>query len=388
MTRLFTTALHFCILFFAATSAFAASKPIHDKIYPCNVDICEAPPPDSFRITKIGVDFISLAWKPVWPGAGHQIDVSIENNVGGWNSLFSINIASAASKTVDNLETGKKYRFKIATKCNDGDPSSLTALVDGITLIVELTISGRTPVNPTPINCQGINLLDPEYQWVGYRISWVKQGKVFSSLFELKQEGGDVASNNNGTKLLIKRVDLDNPVVTADHKKSWPTFFNQFVPIFKEAKIGEMSSYGILFYEIGNLKVSYSPSFSIVDICVDKGSFWDTYYLYEPLAAKSVEEQKPQKNSSNRYFGANFEQIRAQSPFNDALKIFFPENWTNSGLLNIQLINANGQIAFKNSYEESVSQVVIPSGSFIPGLYLLRIEAEGEVHYLKVIKIE
>jgi hypothetical protein len=295
MTRLSTKALQFCLFFFSVTSAFAAIEPMHDKIHLGNLDVCEAPAPDSFRITKIGVDFISLAWKPAWPGADHQIEVFIENNAGGWDYLYTAQVASVASKTIDNLLTGKKYRFKIATKCTNGEPSSLSAIIDGITLIIELTLSGRTPVNPTPVNCQGINLLDPNIEWVGYRILWERQGKTFSSLFEIVLDEPDVSapSGSEGTKIKIKRVELENPVVTANENHKWPIISNPIITVNTAIVIGEILGLGLTINPIGNVAIGYNPFSPFIDICVDPNVSWDPSFVFQPLVALKVGQGKP-----------------------------------------------------------------------------------------------
>ena len=75
--------LLFCSLYFAITTPCAGSELTLTKNHILQADECTAPPPDSFRITSIGTNIISLAWNPVWIGAGHTVVVLEKNSAGG-----------------------------------------------------------------------------------------------------------------------------------------------------------------------------------------------------------------------------------------------------------------------------------------------------------------
>lgn len=212
MAKNLLLALLLCTIPCSFTCLFAINEGNPNENKALKAEECNAPAPDSFRITSIGGSFISLAWKPAWVGASHVLSVSKREPSGEWTALYFISDVPDSSYTVNNLEGGKEYRFRIATKCPSGDPSELTSIIDGIALIVDLTLLGRIPINPTDADCQGIDY--HSHNWVGFRIS----GKGESNLFEVKiNEASDSPTG------YIKRVATDNPIVAVNEDGFFPT---------------------------------------------------------------------------------------------------------------------------------------------------------------------
>ena len=214
-----------CALILAFTSVSASNVPPNVEPQSIKTDVCEAPPPDNFRITSVGSNFISLAWQPAWVGATHTLAVLEKNGSGIWVSLNTLNIVPDTAYTVPNLQPGSEYRFIIATNCTLGEPSVIKAKRDGITLILELTINGRTPLNPVAIDCH--NIAYKNYNWVGFKVeSTTKEGVKTSSLFEFVPYGDGNAGAGIISKGYIARVDYGNRIVATNEAFRWPTNVN------------------------------------------------------------------------------------------------------------------------------------------------------------------
>ncbi|MDX1912475.1 MAG: fibronectin type III domain-containing protein, partial [Saprospiraceae bacterium] len=149
ITQFFFSGFLFLISFAPVFSNNEVRFPTKESIFN---ETCSLPAPDSFRITSIGGDFISLAWNPISTGALHTLVVLEETNQGGWTNFGLFQNLGGSSFTVDGLTGGNKYRFILATNCSNGDPSTLTAIVDGIALIVDLVLASRVPINPQPFS--------------------------------------------------------------------------------------------------------------------------------------------------------------------------------------------------------------------------------------------
>ncbi len=213
-------AVFLAVFLFTSMVVFASTPNFSDLRL---VETCQAPAPDSFRVASAGGNFISLSWKPVWPGAAYFLTASEKNSSGGWVPIQIFPDIQDTSFTVDGLEGGKSYRFHISTKCTNGDISDLTAWVDGISLIVDLTLLGRTPKNPLPISGNGIPY--QSYEWIGFKVS----GNGASGLFEVEvNEDGDVPL------AFIRRVNLGEKIVAVDGNDLYPI---PMLPIIEDVAI-------------------------------------------------------------------------------------------------------------------------------------------------------
>ncbi|MFN0174381.1 MAG: T9SS type A sorting domain-containing protein [Saprospiraceae bacterium] len=78
--------------------------------------------------------------------------------------------------------------------------------------------------------------------------------------------------------------------------------------------------------------------------------------------------------------------IKAQSPFDQTLHVFFPASFPESHKTCFRLLNTQGQTVWIKQMNEGTNEVELLTGSIIPGFYILQIENEEVIHSLKVIK--
>ncbi|HLP94670.1 MAG TPA: hypothetical protein VK168_11575 [Saprospiraceae bacterium] len=340
---------------------------------------CDAPAPDSFRITTVGGSFISLKWKPVAGVNAYFLLVSLQDSAGGWipNQVFP-NITDTLI-TVDGLEGGKKYQFKISSKCPNGDVSGLTSIVDGIALIVDLTINGRTPVNPQPISGSGIPY--QSLHWLGFRVS----GEGASGLFEVQIN--DTTDQPLGW---VRRVNLTDKIVAVNYIGEFP---NQFFPVIENVLI-PFAIWNTLITPplVGGINIIKDTEDNppTVDILIDDDSNpdWKSQYTLTVLRANSTIYIPPggggtgqglTKNNGNTF-------ISAASPFTDhlELKINAPEFLTNN--VSYFIFDGIGQLVSTGTLKASDANHKIETNTWPNGAYYLICNNGLERTVLKVIK--
>ncbi len=343
-------------------------------------EICNAPAPDSFRITSNGGSFITLSWKPVWEGASHVLFISQRDSSGGWTAQSIFPNVLGSSITVDSLEGGKEYRFRIATKCPSGDPSELMAFVDGIALIVELTLIGRTPKNPQPIDCHGIDYT--KHPWLGFRIA----GEGYSRLFEVKING--VNEDPYGS---VDRVNPENHIVASNMLFLFPDNFNPIiykVPLtFRIIDITTQTPLPIGLVNINPI-LTTPNKIDLCNITTDPFNPWKNGYSFTVLFANEVVVVPPGGGIGGQGFGKDpiKDRFTAQNPFNESLNIYTPDWHSNDSPTTIRILNMNGQLIFTQTFEFIDQQVSIPLEWLSPGMYFLDIQSINETEVLKIVK--
>lgn len=375
MAKKFLFALFLFAIQLSTTPIFANAESVTVRAS----EDCSAPAPDSLRITSIGTNFTSLAWVPAWMGATHTLLVQESDGSGGWTSMSVFQNIPGSTFLVDSLEPGTSYRYILATECPNGEVSQFKSIIDGVTLIVDLTIHGRTPLTPQQeVKCNSIPL---NVNWKGFKVNYSGGVGAIESSFEIELDGS--------TDVLIKRVGLDNPIVAANSEQlEWPTCNDQVVP-------GGLSIIIIRLLNGGPEKeiagvLDLSKNSSGVKICpdYDNSDFpWkNTYTVTGLIAARSSESLECIQMVNPRT--AELETIQAQSPFQQTLRVFLNRNQTEDENIGVSLINLNGQVLFEQEYTTPIQELVIPTGDISVGLYVLKINCDRGLKTLKVLKVD
>jgi len=371
-------ALNFHPIFAKATFEFGGSNVIIS-------DTCDAPAPDSFRITSVSSNSIALAWEPIWMGAEHSLIIHKKNPTGAWETFLSPFTVQGVSYTAINLTPGSEYRFIIATNCGLDEPSSIKKNIDGIALILELTIAGRNPTNPVPVDCHKIKYL--EHEWVGFKVEvYTKAGETISSLFEFLPNGYGPRGIISG---MIMRVDYGNPIVATTDDDVWPTNNQSSVPVKNPFRMGHINDGGITSLPIGRVGLTGYPA--SIDLCADYLNAqdpWRKSYSFTAMTAETVSGALPStfderfENPSNLIGG-----VWAQSPFSEHLDVFVPLVDQRKGNAKVYLLNAAGLEIMEQNINAPCEKISFNTGSLLPGFYFIRIESIGKVQTLKTIKV-
>ncbi len=350
------------------------------------VEQCDLPAPDSFRITEVGGDFINLAWKPIFPGAVHQLIVMESDGAGGYVTILVENQVTGDTYTADNLLPGTGYRFVMATKCTSGDPSEVKTIFDGITLIVDLVISGRKPVNPNPVsNC---DFIPTSFNWAGFNIKSPNGDFQVDNFFELKRQVLGT-SNNFEIRTHVARYSLDGDLFAVNDDGLWPKCYQPIIPLQDNRfRVDKQLSNGAI-ERIGYVDIFYKPITASYYVCpdyLDPDLPWNLNYEFMPIIAHKV--APPEDCASPRPSRETFSDcltFKFDNPFNINLKVWqeSPDLLT-SGI--ISLYSITGELIFLEPFDGNNTSFNFPTNDLISGVYILVIESTLGVRVEKLIK--
>lgn len=311
----------------------------------------------------------------------HNLSIFKENFQGGWDYLYSVSTGTVPYYTFVGLEFNKKYRFEIATKCPDGTPSTLVSAIDGITLIIDLVLNGRSPINPVIIQgCPTINYQN--HNWVGFKIEYIGSSSSIYNIFEFC----DITSIPT-----IKRVNDSYSMITAANldnvypKLPMPSLVQvQGSLNFKVFRIKTPTS----FVPIGHLAVNFDDVNHTIQICKDLSEPWNESFSFSMLTAESAIGFNTPEPPNNNLMNLHLEKknnFSIQNPFNTELKLLLQERNINSPIM-LKLLNLNGQTMLEQIFEISSSTVLINTVAIPAGIYFLHINIDQNIETYKVIK--
>lgn len=363
---------------FTLTLAIASGLPNTPNAKFCAAEVCEAPPPDSLRATSIGGTYVSLEWEPAWPGATHFLTVSQLDSIGEWVPVIIFDNVSGSTLTVDSLSSGKEYRFRIATKCPNGDPSEFTTFIDIRTVILELTLDGRTPKNPSVIGCTGI-----EYQshhWLGFRVS----GEGASNMFEV------VVNENNSPLAYVKRVVTVNNIVAVDGSLTFPTPGDPLIKVPTPFLIYRINT----GEEIGYVDIKkHTTNPPTVDICINEDKIpWKPGYAFTVLTAKETVIVPGGGGGSGTGQGLGKDPLgtyfKVQNPFHDNIQVFVSDENNLEGDVILRLLDTSGKVISTQQFGAVEPRLSIPVRELPTGMYILQIQTTLETQSFMVFKSE
>lgn len=348
---------------------------------PVSSDECNAPAPGNFRKTAEGPGYVTLGWEPVESGASHLLTVSEVLADGSETLVYTFDGLFSVAKKVEGLKQRTRYKFRIYTRCADGSPSLIPSEVDIITLIIELTLAGRKPVNPQPVNCSGIEYNNPEIDWIGFRLQKVKgDAVILENYFEFQRDplAGELTR--------IKRVETNNNLVAASVDGTmWPTLNNSnfFTDNpFSVLEINEQSQVVALF---GTTQVHYNYSWTqTVDLCALIGSNFSPYYRYETMVSAKVEDNNVQGSMSKDYA---LKSIKVNNPVGDFLEFFIPSGLTQEQEIRVHILNSHGVILKSESIVGNSGTSWIDVSGLPSGIYFLNFVSINEQVSKTIIKI-
>ena len=188
---------------------------------------------------------------------------------------------------------------------------------------------------------------------------------------------------------VIKRVDYGPAIVAAE------LVTNKF-PIYQQKIVNlAQSSFQMFRYlsedsriPMGVLDLTFDDLNKTVKICKSMGDPWNPGFTFKLLTAQSASGLHS-FGSEDRFDNhlAHDEKVKVQTPFNNVLKFFFLKGHLECRAT-VSLLNISGQTVFKQYYDTISNQVSLPVESLCAGLYILRLETEGEIQTLKVVKSE
>jgi len=382
-----------CNIYLVSVSSLAGSETALLEKSTLNSPNCDAPAPDSFRITTFGDDFVTLTWKPAWPGATHTLVVVRKiDGTGAWMPVDTIYNVPEASYVVSNKEYDlSRSGFMISTNCAygiSGDPTAVVELeLPPIGLILELTIAGRNPIKPEDIEpCTPITIAT--HNWFGFSVS---DGlNIVANTFEV-----GVHNSADGHKYpVVKRVN-EPPLVAGNQDFLYPQasqnssiFFLGDPPAIFRVFLANSNG---TFTPIGYVRIIISGTGQdqSITICRLTSQPWNNIFGFKVLSSSVADESHPQVNE-NRFVipPTSSENIKVQTPIIDNLNVFLPESYSEKKQITFSLWDATGHQVLEKHFENTSEKISIPVETLSIGYYFLRIVSDRETRTFKIFKVE
>ncbi|MFN0173299.1 MAG: T9SS type A sorting domain-containing protein [Saprospiraceae bacterium] len=352
---------------------------------------CDLPAPTNFQVTAIGTTWVTLVWVPSVGGVSHHIKV-FRSSDGALIDQAYIPPFVTQTVTFTTLVSGETYYATACAVCPDGTDSNYNATTpDFDTIITELIVSGYNPPGGNTdctINDKG------EY--------CVLPSDGSTAHFRIQRPNGALAHPFNvyaetNPKLKFKvtghPVPADLPYVfwIDDHEGDgdWQggntihiKFNEQPLPI-ASFEMYVMNSERRLIWTGGTGAASGNgPYFDIVRV-VGEGGGGGGNGGPGGLSKPPNGGIRQRDDSSTEAQG--LEAYAAPNPFSENFDVFLSQSATE---VSLQLYNLSGQKVLDRQFPGAPGQYALPTAELSPGFYMLRIEADGEVQTLKVIKSE
>jgi hypothetical protein len=354
-----------------------------DNVSPMLTDTCEAPPPDSFRIVDAGAHYVTLAWNPIDPIATYTIVVQKQGgNANTWENVDTISNVSGSSITIQNLLYGSKYQFELATNCGNGDPSKLKIYAGPpIGVILDLVLSGRTPLNPTSVpNCQPIAF--ENYNWVGFKVESTQTLGSDANFFEFGVGSDGVPQ--------IKRVIYGPRIVATSDIGIYPE-----IPFPTKVSL-EQSNFlikrvdGLISQIIGKVHLFYDPLANpkTVSFCKD-ASTWSMGYKFTPMTASFANGFQMETGQMNTKLATTeLFNIVFKNPVFEYLQVWIDREDDADDLeYSLQLFDVTGKLALDIKGEIQNNEIIVPTGDLPKGLYFCVLQKQGQFFTSKISKL-
>lgn len=333
---------------------------------------CNVPAPDNFHVEAIGTTWINLGWD-FQPDAlgGYRIETYrtsdnalINTTYAAWDQILA---------TVDGLVSGEEYRCEINSRCEDFSNSTLKKGTGPIrTIIGELIVAGiqgeyspqvvctidhAGSVSQVPLSAGTYCELSPYLVPTPLRISNQTESLDFiiTAGTGNKFTCGVAACGANAYGLQI----LGN----ANGTGTCPNLNTDYLTILKNNTI------------VAILYVNSTTTGPRNLICTGLNGY--TIKKYAQILPVRGDLASIEGHSATA----------APNPFSNTLEVNLAQPAAEQ--VQLQLFNLSGQVLVEQQFEaRNQTQFSLPTSGLPTGLYFLRIEADGEVQTLKVVKSE
>jgi len=331
---------------------------------------CDLPAPESVACVEKGPTWLKVEWVSLNLGVQHRIKTyKLIGNVLVSNLLAP---AGVMSIVIQGLQPGILYYSTVSAICPDGTDSNNLAYSGPESIILsELVVSGFTPT-AFSATC-GIST---EGQFCTFFDN--KAGNFFQIIklnqpnikkqFKLSHFEGKLRAQLNDNEGDY-RFTLDDvgPNTTGSIFKV--SYLNNLIATF------ELSECFVSNPKVGKIRclVNFDVNFQIQRLGNGPSGF-------APPPPGSIALDRSEQPNSEHYTTAS------PNPFSESLDVSLGQ--LAQSQVRLQLFNLNGQVVVDRRFEPGRDYYTLLTLDIAPGFYFLRIEADGEVQTLKVIKSE
>ncbi len=372
----------FCLLASTFLQANNFPQPSKPSSIPTQTEFaCNIPAPTNFHMEQLGATSAKLAWN-YQPNAagGYRIRTYRTSD----NLLVNTTYRSQDQPfaTINGLESGVEYKSYINCRCENGGDSELNEVLTYTTLILDLIVQGYQAPSSTVPDCPLVSV-ESSCSFSGDAVS--------DFMVTLDQSG---ISRRFGIQQYILNNRLRIKFSTRESNAGQTIKFHcdpeANTPIAPETKCSSTRIYvetdqlGIIAILKIETDAQLSPTLTLecdlISGCEITREVPASGYQVDPGA--SFDGIRAGTNSS----ATNHPATTSPNPFTETLEVFLANQTAEN--VRMQLFNLNGQLVLDQPFAEGAGQYELATSHLSPGFYFLRIEADGEVQTLKVIKSE
>jgi hypothetical protein len=368
--------LLFCGLF-ALLAQFAMANHLPQTPPPCNL-----PAPLSATYTHFGPDWLKLKWEtgalPL--GTTHRVKTfKLAGNV-----LVSNLVAPSGTTEIiiNGLQSGTQYYSVINAICSDGTESPNT-IISGLggTVISDLIVHGFSDAN-TPAVCT-IDYSNNDCQFTTNGLNYFFRvvsmtNPSFSRQFIIKKEDGKLRGKvtSVGGSYTFK-IDGEDPPKQGYVFQIFTVLdgVTTLIATFKLSEETTPNGTGI-----GHLTATYILSSPNSGYKIERLTALPASLQAPPTQAPAGLDERSEKIVSP------LKTTVSPNPFSDQLSLNLEQPAQTPVWL--RLLNLSGQVVLEKHFDAGQNMIQVSTAHVSPGFYLLRIEAEGQVQTLKVVKNE
>lgn len=337
---------------------------------------CELPAPTDQHLVEQGPTWVILGWTPIIDGAQHHIKIYRTSD----NFLLNDLVVPAGQKkaSIDNLPPNTAMYTTISTICQNGEDGPPSSVLPIRAFIIDIIVAGFTPGTesscPIQSGGQSCNFYTSEAM-TPFKISRNNDSRQFGVWAEINTSNAfyhvNIGTNGNSGQKIIINCDNNNNV---------PCSANSRIRIAYDPGHGSLIK--IADFELiqtsntneGILKCLFLASGWVIDRMGPGPSG-------EDFAGPGKGAPIGFQNNNNFPMA-----IASPNPFSNTLDIF-PNNPA-AASITLQMYNLSGQKVLDQQLAGGQEQYSLSTEGLSNGFYFLRIEADGQVQTLKVIKSE
>lgn len=335
---------------------------------------CNLPAPANLHITIVGADWIEVTWPAVFGASQYKLQAF--DGASGFGLGAPVTVSSSTLTTVLSTSgnNGTVYA-KVWTVCGNGELSASPATSETVdTVIIELVASGFTyPTHPETDCTVGTGYAN------GCEVSWNSTNVPFLVRYSI--------NNNSYSKRFDVEVDdyvgRDYVNIIPDPYENGPNniYFsigsddsadNTHLAVFYRANTNETDTTRMTILErLSAARPTANGS----------GRFFKLTAGAANCLVTKVKESLPRGMQSSLAESV----VATPNPFTSAIRIQLPETKDPTGTT-LHLYDLQG--AKKMSYRVPADQpeCTLNTSQLEPGVYFIRIETEGKVETIKVVK--
>lgn len=323
---------------------------------------CNLPAPFYVQVDEVGTSWIKLSW-----GGNTSYKHRIRTYRASDNSLLNTKTVAAGTlnATIDSLPSGTEVYSIVNAICNDGLNSPFgTTSPTVVTMIIDVLIQAFTPdQNDGGCSFAGISssctFSDNGTTFKIYRTSNASDFRYFRIKhgvgFNYKAEVQDSNSRDNSS---FDFLCADSSVPNC----SGPT--------------------NIYIWDVSGSAASLIGWFH-TGVGPQTGTF---YFTKDSLATTDFTIQKMKPARSSEEFSDNSHSFAAPNPFSNSLDLFIGNK--DAEKIHLQMFDLSGRVVLDRQFTGGQKQFTLPTENLSNGFYFVRLETDGVVETLKVVKSE